>query len=451
MRQGRILIIDDEPSQLELLGMFLGTRGHDVKCAATASEGLLLSQSFRPDVTILDVNLPDTNGLEVLAKLSKKSPGTGVIIITAYHTMETTITAMKLGASEYITKPIDVEELEMAVNRALRGRAPDTDRTMSPAEHVLQNGQIIGNSRQMKQIFKAVGVLSENRVTVLIEGETGTGKELIAKAIHDYSASRNHPFLAINCSAIVETLLESELFGHEKGAFTGALFTKKGKFELGGEGTIFLDEVGDMPFETQAKLLRFLQEKEFARVGGEKTLKASARVIAATNRNLWKMVGEGLFREDLYYRLCVSRIYVPPLRERREDIPQLIQYTIRKISSELGKRIGTLEEKAILRMTEHDWPGNVRQLENVLMQAAISSRGEVILDEEIVPFLGKPTACTEVPDDTPLSLKEVERKHIVKILEHTKWHLAKTAQILGISRPTLRSKIKEYNIVSGSR
>lgn len=451
MSKAKILVIDDEPSQLELLDIFLRSKGHDVMCASTAEEGELRSGSFCPDVTLLDVNLPDGNGLELLAELSQKTPGSRVIIITAYHNMETTVRAMKLGAFEYITKPIDVDELEHAVTRTLNEHALHGRDAITLDQHLLVEGPIVGISRQMKQVFKTIGILSENRVTVLIEGETGTGKELVAKAIHGYSANRNHPFLAINCSAIVETLLESELFGHEKGSFSGAISNKKGKFELAGEGTIFLDEIGEMPLEMQAKLLRFLQEKEFTRVGGEKTLKSNARVIAATNRNISHMVKEGVFREDLYYRLGVSKIYIPPLRERREDIPQLINYVLGKISADLGKNPITLEQQAILRMKEHDWPGNVRQLENVLTQAAIASRGGAVLDNEIMSLLGKPVARGEEPNDAPLSLKEVERNHIIKILKHTKWHLAKTAHILGISRPTLRSKIREYHIGSSKR
>ncbi|MCG6536385.1 MAG: sigma-54 dependent transcriptional regulator, partial [Syntrophales bacterium LBB04] len=450
MLKGRILIIDDELSQLELLDLFFSSKGHTVKCASTATDGLLLNKSFRPDVIILDIHLPDMGGLEVLEKLNKRNSNSKVIMITAYHDMETTVKAMKLGACEYITKPIDVDELEKAVNRAFRLAISGEHDTLPLDEHLLQKGPIIGNSKQMREVFKTIGILSENRVTVLIEGETGTGKELIAKAIHYFSAKRHHPFLAINCSTIVGTLLESELFGHEKGSFTGALFTKRGKFELAGEGTIFLDEVGDMPFETQAKLLRFLQEKEFERVGGEKTLKSDARVISATNKDLWKMVKEGVFREDLYYRLGVAKIDVPPLRERREDIPPLVEYILRKISAELGKNIRTVEEQAILRMRAYDWPGNVRQLENVLTQAAIITRGEAMLEEEIIPFLGKEAARREEPDEAPLSLREVEKRHIIKILDHTNWHLARTAQILGISRPTLRAKIREYKIVSDS-
>ncbi|OPY64581.1 MAG: Transcriptional regulatory protein ZraR [Syntrophorhabdaceae bacterium PtaU1.Bin034] len=448
MDKQKILVIDDEPSQLELLEIFLTGKGYLVKCADSAKEGLRLVEAFQPDAVILDIHLPDMDGLTVLEELKRTTPKTNIIMITAYHDMETTVKAMKLGACEYITKPIDVDELETAVSRALRLSGSDEKETPSRERTFLQTGSIIGNSRSMKEIFKSIGMLSGNRVTVLIEGETGTGKELIAKAIHYFSPNRDNPFLAVNCSAIVDTLIESELFGHEKGAFTGALSAKKGKFELAGEGTIFLDEIGEIPFELQAKLLRVLQEREFQRVGGEKTLKSSARVIAATNKDLWKMAEEGAYREDLYYRLSVAKIYVPPLRERKEDIGLLIEHLLRKINSELGKNIRRIEQKAMLRMKEYRWPGNVRQLENVLTRAAIYTPGEVILDDAIAPFLKDgPFQAASDQEQPILSLGEMEKEHILKILGHTNWHITRTAEILGISRPTLRQKIKEYKIL----
>ncbi|HAR95217.1 MAG TPA: sigma-54-dependent Fis family transcriptional regulator [Deltaproteobacteria bacterium] len=446
MDKQKILIIDDEPSQLELLDIFLTGKGYSVKCADSAKMGLELNAAFHPHAIILDIHLPDANGLTVLEELKKKSPKTNTIMITAYHDMETTVKAMKLGACEYITKPIDVDELETAVSRALRLSESKEIETPPSEQTGRQTGSIIGKSRAMKEIFKSIGMLSENRVTVLIEGETGTGKELIAKAIHSFSPSRTEPFLAINCSAIVDTLMESELFGHEKGAFTGALTAKKGKFELAGSGMIFLDEIGEIPVELQAKLLRVLQEKEFQRVGGEKTLKSHARVVAATNRDLWKMAEEGGFREDLYYRLSIARIHVPPLRERKDDIVLLVDHLLRRINQELGKNIGRVEPKAMVRMKEYRWPGNVRQLENVLTRAAIYTPGEVILDDTITNFLNDATFPAEQQAQPVLSLREVEKEHIAKILDHTNWHITKTAAMLGISRPTLRLKIKDYQI-----
>ena len=446
----RILIVDDERSLLESLEMFLSEKGYEVCCAMTAEEALQKNDSFKPDVVILDVRLPDMDGIEVLRNLRRKAKKSNVIIITAFHDMDTTISAMKSGACEYIPKPIDIEELERAVERAAKLGMPGSGGSAISLDPSLsyEKGKIIGKSRSMKEIFKAIGILSENKVTVLIEGETGTGKEMIARAIHYHSQANNHPFIAINCSSIVGGLLESELFGHERGSFTGAIATKKGKFELAGDGTIFLDEVSEIPFELQAKLLRFLQEKEFEHVGGERSLVSNARVVAATNRNLWQMVQDGHFREDLYYRLSVAMIKVPPLRERKSDIPLLIQYLLKKINTELHRNIKKVEERAIQRIIDYHWPGNVRELENVLTRGVISTPGEVILDEFIATLLEKGDTADEGRnyDIGTMSLQEVEKDHIMRVLVHTGWHLGKTCDILGISRPTLRQKLKEYGV-----
>lgn len=447
----KILIVDDERSLLESLEMFFSEKGYDVACATTAAEAIAENEIFAPDVVILDIRLPDKDGLEVLKGFHEGSKKNNVIMITAFHDMDTTIKAMKYGACEYIPKPIDIEELEKAVVRAARAAAPGTVTNSLSLDPTLtyEKGKIIGKSRAMKEIFKAIGILSENKVTVLIEGETGTGKEMIAQAIHYHSPSKDAPFLAINCSSIVGTLLESELFGHEKGSFTGAIATKKGKFELAGEGTIFLDEVSEIPFELQAKLLRFLQEKEFEHVGGERSLRSNARVIAATNRDLWHMVGEGTFREDLFYRLSVAMIRVPPLRGRKSDIPLLVQYLLKKINGELHRSIKRVEERAMERLLNYEWPGNVRELENVLTRGVISTLGEVILDELIAALLEKgPPAENDAAAGHPgsMSLHDVEKVHILRVLEYTGWHFGKTCDILGISRPTLRQKLKEYDI-----
>ena len=444
-----ILIIDDEVSLLESLYMFLSEKGYDVKTAVCASEGMEKAERLRPDAIILDIRLPDADGLDLLAELKKRAPETGVIMITAFHDMDTTVTAIKRGATEYITKPIDVDELERSVLRAMKFTSVMKERKTSPETGVsYQKGKIVGTGKDMKEVFKTIGALSENGVTVLIEGETGTGKELIAKAIHCNSPYKEHPFLVINCSAIVSTLLESELFGHEKGSFTGAFQRKKGKFELAGEGTIFLDEVGEIPMEVQSKLLRFLQEKEFERVGGEKALYSNARVIAATNRNLWQMVRQDSFREDLYYRLSVATIKVPPLRARKGDIPLLVTHLLRKINSELHRNIKAVEEKVIRRLLDYDWPGNVRELENVLTRAAIDTHGDVIFEEFVAPLLAKTKEPAEPSraNDLARSLAAVERQHIIQVLNDTGGHLGKACEILGISRPTLRQKLKEYSI-----
>jgi two-component system response regulator AtoC len=452
VRTKRILIIDDERPLLETLEMFLTEKGYAARCAMSATEGLKQCTVFDPHVIILDIRLPDMNGLEVLQKLIRNGRK-NIIIITAFHDMDITIKAMKFGAFDYIPKPIDVEELDRVIDKALKSssstrtsEAVSIDPSLSFVE-----GKIIGKSRGMKEIFKTIGVLSENRITVLIEGETGTGKELIARAIHQNSPYKEHPFCAINCSTIVGTLLESELFGHEKGAFTSASRSKRGKFELAGQGTIFLDEIGEIPFELQSKLLRFLQEKEFERLGGEKRIQSNARVIAATNKDLWEMVQDGTFREDLYYRLNVATIKIPPLRERRSDVQLLVEHILKKINYELNKGIRKVEEEALKKITEYDWPGNVRELENILIHAAINTQGEVILEELVTPLLGQKFSNHMSPKDAAngeQTFKDIEKEYIIGVLNRTHWHLGKACELLGISRPTLRHRLKAYEISS---
>lgn len=446
MKAKKILIIDDERPLLETLEMFLAEKDYEVRCAVDAAEGLWQCDLFDPHVIILDIRLPDMNGLDVLKELVRNGRK-NIIIITAFHDMDITIQAMKFGAFDYIPKPIDVEELDRVINKAFKSsifartaEALSIDSALSKDE-----GKIIGKSKGMKEIFKAIGVLSENRVTVLIDGETGTGKELIARAIHCNSPYREHPFQAINCSTIVGTLLESELFGHEKGAFTGASHLKRGKFELAGHGSIFLDEVEEIPLELQSKLLRFLQEKEFERLGGEKKIRSNARVIAATNKDLTEMVQKGAFREDLFYRLKVATINVPPLRERKSDIPPLVEHILKKINHELSKSIKKVEGEALTKMLEYDWPGNVRELENILTHAAIHTQGEIILEEFITPLIGHELANHQnsvTPPHREQNLKNIEKEYITRVLNQTHWHFGKTCEVLGISRPTLRHKLK---------
>jgi two-component system response regulator AtoC len=452
MKVKRILVIDDERPLLETLEMFLVERGFAVRCAISAIEGLKECTLFDPHVIILDIHLPDMNGLDVLQELIRNGRK-NIIIITAFHDMDITIKAIKLGAFEYIPKPIDVEELDRVIDKAIKSlnsRRTAGDVSVDPSL-TYEEGKIIGKSRGMKEIFKAIGVLSDNRVTVLIEGETGTGKELIARAIHNNSPYREHPFQPIDCSTIVGTLLESELFGHEKGAFTGASSSKRGKFELAGQGTIFLDEIEEIPFELQSKLLRFLQEKEFERLGGVKRIQSNARVIAATNKDLWELVQEGVFRDDLYYRLNVATLKVPPLRDRKSDIPLLVEHIIRKINYELSKSIIKVEGKVLKKMLDYDWPGNVRELENVLIHAAINTRGEVILGELITPLLGQKLPNHINSKDMPnreQTFKDIEKEYIIGVLNRTQWHLGKACELLGMSRPTLRHKLKAYEISS---
>jgi two-component system response regulator AtoC len=451
MKSKKVLIVDDEQSLLESLEMFFSDGGYEVACAGSAGEGLESTSAFHPDVIILDIRLPDKDGFQVIEELRRQKNPTPIIMITAFHDMETTIKTVKLGAFEYIPKPIDVDELERAVRKALKVSSPLSRDTISLNGSLLYERQmIIGKSAAMKEIFKAVGRVSEHRVTVLIEGETGTGKELVAKAIHSHSSCKDDPFIVINCSTIVPTLLESELFGHEKGSFTGATNTKRGKVELAAQGTILLDEVGEIPLDVQAKLLRFLQEKEFERVGGEKKLYSNARIIAATNRDLRKMARAGQFREDLYYRLSVATIKLPPLRERKSDIPLLVDYLIVRINKELGLAIRKVETNAMNSLMDYEWPGNVRELENVLTRAAMGTHGDVIDVETLAPLLSKideqQAEAGVKPPGVALSLQEYEREYILKVLNRTEWHLGRACEALGISRPTLRQKMREYGL-----
>ncbi len=442
----KILIVDDEHSILESLEMFLGEKGHSVHTAASGIEGLDTFNKERPDVMILDIRLPDLNGLEVLDRVQGNGCATKVIMMTAFHDMETTIQAMKRGAYDYIHKPLDADEVEKSVNRALRileadRESPVVTRVKIPQDHDV----IIGKSENMRDIFKMIGLLCQNRATVLIQGETGTGKELIARVIHANSPFCDEPFITFDCAAVVENLLESELFGHEAGAFTGATHRKKGKIELAGSGTLFLDEVGELPLGLQGKFLGFLQRREYTRVGGHEPLLSRCRIVAATNRDLSDMARRGEFREDLFFRLRVVTLQVPSLRERLMDIPDLVNHFLHKINTELGTEVNKLQTGVIDRLMAHHWKGNVRDLENVLVEAVVRARGRVLLLDEIERTL----SLNEPPPSaglSPFSLNGIEREHIQNTLSQLGWNRTRTAQALGISMPTLRSKIRKYGI-----
>ena len=444
----KILVVDDEQPIRETLEMFLREKGYEVVTSEEGGKALEIVQRERPDIVILDIRLPGMDGLEVLQRIKEITEGIPVIMITAYHDMETTIQAMKLGAYEYIHKPIDVDELEIAIdkvvnNRRLNARLKDLIMEISQDYKV---NNIVGRTKAMQEIFKIVGLVSESKTTVLILGESGTGKELIAKAIHYNSPYRKEPFLPINCSALVETLLESELFGHEKGAFTGATHLKRGKIELAQNGTIFLDEIGEISLGLQVKLLRFLQEKEFERVGGEEILRSSARIIAATNQDLSRLVEEKKFREDLYFRLKVVEIYVPPLRERKSDIPLLVEHLLNKINRELHKKVTKIPKEVIEGLVHYSWPGNIRELENLLTRAIVLSKGNILLPESFPELFSTKGNLKELAVIKPL--EQIEMEHVVKALDFSRWDKGKACKFLGISRPTLRKKIKKYNLHS---
>ena len=452
----KILVIDDDSSIAESLDLYLTEEGYTVYTAATGTDGLNAFVKHAPDVVILDIRLPDIDGFTVLEDLRDEDENVKVIMITAYHDMDSTIKAMKGGAFDYIHKPINVEELDMAIRKALKTLEMEKKISglLNEPSRSFKVGDIIGNTKEMKEIFKTIGVVSQSRTTVLIQGESGTGKELIAKVIHN-NTSPEEPYIAVNCSAIVETLLESELFGHEKGSFTGAITRKLGKFELARYGTVFLDEISEMSVNLQAKLLRVLQEMDFERVGGKDSIKVNARIVTATNKDIKSMVKEGKFRDDLYYRLNIVAIRLPPLRERREDIPALVDYLLTKINRELHKRvIGISDEMMDLFMT-YRWPGNVRELENLLTRAVVVTKSQVLtrndfpdLSEEVVAADdGKGKDAVEINAGGLLTLEAVEEQYIRKVIkENSHRTKGELCEILGISRPTFERKLEKYGL-----
>ncbi|UCE19832.1 MAG: sigma-54-dependent Fis family transcriptional regulator [Gemmatimonadota bacterium] len=440
-----ILVIDDDRSICETLQITFTEKGYYVSTAVDSEEGLAQVKNENPDVVILDIRMPKMDGLTLLEKIKEINENISVVIITAYDDMRTTIRAMQLGAYEYIRKPIDLDEIECTIQRALENL--DLNRRMNTLlkeisqEYELNN--IIGQSKSMREIFKTIGSSSTSRVTVLIRGESGTGKELIAKAIHYNSMSRKQPFVAVNCTAIPETLFESELFGHEKGAFTGAVATKKGKCELAERGTLFFDEIGDISLNIQAKLLRVLQEKKYERVGGTQTLTSEARIVTATNKDLEHMIQQEQFREDLYYRLKVIEIYVPPLRERREDIPLLVEFLLDKINIEFDRNVRKVAPDVMDFLVNQPWKGNVRELENVLRRAVIMAKSDVLLMEYLPSSEDKEP---RIVSERLRTLAEMEKEYIAKILTYTNNNKKKTCELLDISRPTLDRKIKKYGL-----
>jgi len=439
-----VLVIDDDPLIRKTLASYFSKKGFEAVLAENGEEGLQKYEEHIPDLVILDIRLPDVDGLEVLGRIREKNPSAGIIIMTAYDDMKTTIEAIKSGAFEYLVKPLDYVELDLTIDKAFQIRSLEDKVSYlveeKQKEYTIDN--IIGRSVQMREVFKLIGSVANTRTNVLIQGESGTGKELVAKAIHYNSPFRGEPFIVINCSAITDTLLESELFGHVKGAFTDAVCETKGKFEIAGKGTLFLDEIGDISANLQSKLLRVIETRDFMKVGGEKILKTEARIIAATNQNLKKLIEKGKLREDLYYRLKVVEIALPPLRDRKEDIPELVAYLLEKINRDLRKNVRKVPPDVMKILMNLPWEGNVRELENALTRAVILAKGDVILDENLALEIGdkKPYPKQLVP------LKEVEKDYIQHVLKATKGNKTRTSQILQITRPTLDKKIKEYKL-----
>ncbi len=439
----KIVIIDDNLELLESLELYFNEKGYAVFTAPTGEVGLRLIKTECPDVVIVDLRLPGMGGLELLKVLKTDGIESRTIVITAYQDMETTVQAIKLGAFDYLHKPIDIDLLDAVIDKAL-GEVPETE-SIKVVDDEFKENTIVGRSHELKEIFKLIGLLSAVKTTVLVVGESGTGKELVARAIHYHSQYSAAPFIAINCSAIVDNLLESELFGHEKGSFTGAVAAKKGKLELAGNGTLFLDEISEVPIHLQAKFLRFIQEREFERVGGERKIRFNARIIAATNRDLKEMVKKGEFREDLYFRLRVFEIDIPPLRQRKEDLSLLVEYLVKKINRTTGKKIRQIPMAVIERFMAHDWPGNIRELENVLIKAVVLSKDDCLHESGVVDLLQQ--SSDPHAESLPLlSLREMESRHIKYVLDHCQNNISQAARILGITRPTLRSKIKSFDL-----
>jgi len=439
-----ILVIDDDPLIRKTLLSHLSKEGQEVSMAENGEEGLEKYKENLPDLVILDIRLPDMDGLEVLCKIKEKDKNANIIIMTAYDDMKTTIEAIKQGAFEYLVKPLDYVELDMTIKKAfqIRGLEDKVSYLVEEKQKEYTIDNIIGRSPQMREVFKLIGSVANTKTNVLIQGESGTGKELVAKAIHYNSRFKDEPFIVINCSAITDTLLESELFGHVKGAFTDAVSETKGKFEIAGKGTLFLDEIGDISPNLQSKLLRVIETKDFMKVGGEKILKTEARIIAATNQDLKSLIDKGNLREDLYYRLKVVEIVLPPLRERKEDIPDLVAYLCEKINRELRKNVRKVPPEVMKILVNLSWKGNVRELENALTRAIILAKGDVVLEENLPIETGEKRLFSKelVP------LREVEKKYMQHVLKATKGNKTRTSQILQITRPTLDKKIKEYEL-----
>ncbi len=450
MAAEHILIVDDERAIQKALRGVLEDEGYRVTAVGSAQEALTRLQDETPDLVFLDIWMPGMDGLEALAEFKRMRPETAVVMISGHGTIETAVKATKLGAYDFIEKPLSLEKILLAATRALdHGRLERENRDL---REQLERGQrIVGKSRVIEELRQQIGIAAPTNGRVLIHGENGVGKELVARAIHAQSVRQDGPFVEVNCAAIPEELIESELFGHERGAFTGAVSRRRGKFELADGGTLFLDEVGDMSVKTQAKVLRVLEEQAFERVGGKETLRVDVRVLAASNQNLPDLIAQGRFREDLFYRLSVIPVEVPPLRQRAEDIPLLVEHFIKLFSGENAKRPKTISVEALAYFLSYEWPGNVRELRNMVERLVIMTPGDVIGPEALPPPL-RPRDPAATVEDTQRekTLKEAreafERAYILGELRTHDWNMTRTADKLGIERSHLYRKLKIYGI-----
>jgi len=449
-----ILVVDDEESVRKLLTAVLKKEGYTVETAEDGRQAVEKARLIKPALVIMDIRMPNLDGLSAFKAIREENKEVLVILMTAFAAVETAVEAVKLGAYDYIIKPFNIDEVKLLIKRAMQVQTL-TEEVKVLREELYSNyrlDKLLTNSPKMQELYRIIGKVASTSATVLLSGESGTGKELIANTIH-YNSLRSHgPLVKVNCGALPESLLESELFGHEKGAFTGAAARKLGRFELANKGTIFLDEIGEVSQSLQVKLLRVLQEREFERVGGTELVKTDIRIIAATNRNLEDMVAKGTFREDLYYRLNVVSIHVPPLRERREDIPLLADYFLHKYAQENNRTMSMFDQETSSLLADYNWPGNVRELANVVERAVIMSTGCVIFPEDLPQALSRQqiVAMEASSDYTGQSLKEiikqVERNVIKQALAHNNGNKVKTAKDLGMSRRALLYKIEEYEL-----
>jgi two-component system NtrC family response regulator/two-component system response regulator HydG len=454
-QRARVVVIDDEQNAAEALETLLREDGYDVARAHDGRSALTLLETFGPDVVLTDLRMPGMDGLELLARVKEGRPETLVILMTAYGTVKTAVKAMKLGAEDYLAKPIDVDELEVVLGKAVEKKRllEETRILRERLEEKYHLDNLVGESPEILAVFKTIRQVAPSSSSVLLLGESGTGKELFAQALHQNSPRKNRPFVKVACAALPETLLESELFGHEKGAFTGALYSRAGRFEVADGGTLFLDEIGDISPTVQVKLLRFLEEREFERVGGNRTYKVDVRIVVATHRDLAQKVEQGHFREDLYYRLNVIEIHIPPLRGRTGDIPLLAHHFLRKYAERNAKDIRSISDEALALLLQHPWPGNVRQLENAIERAVVLST-ENVLSPAHFPTLrrtndaglaqgagGAPRQGVAIPGST---LADIEREAILRTLEAVGGSTSRAAALLDISARKIQYKLKEY-------
>ena len=439
--QGKLLIVDDELSVRDSLAKWFHEEGYEVGTAEDANGALARMAEQHWDAALVDIKMRGTDGIELQRRMHEIEPSLIVIIMTGYASVETAVTALKNGAYDYVTKPLDPDEIAHLVKKALAHKRTEEEnvRLRETVAEVARPEEIVGESAAMQTVFNAIETVAPTDATVLITGESGTGKELVARAIHHASPRRFHPLVVIHCGALTETLLESELFGHEKGAFTGAQYRKKGKFEIAEGGTVFLDEIGDINLKTQTDLLRVLQEHEIVRVGSTQPIKVDFRCIAATNKNLEQLIEEGKFRPDLFYRLNVFRIELPSLRERRDDIPLLVNHFVRKFSLQMNKRITRVTPGAMTILQQQPWSGNIRELENAIERAMVVAQEPEIREQDLA---FKANGAT--PNGGPKSLDEMEKAHILRVLEQCNWNQTRAAEVLDIDRVTLHHKLKKY-------